>query len=98
VARAGGATARTADAVTASLVSALLGTVFGHLDIQTSPRHTSFCGDFSKKDFIRITHDAWRNLNTILNRLLPAQPETLRTVALNALKWVDVVLKKVEDV
>jgi hypothetical protein len=44
---------------------------FGHRDLQTLPCHTSFCADFSKKEFIRITHEAWRNWNTILNRLLP---------------------------
>jgi hypothetical protein len=30
--------------------------VVGHRDLQTS-----FCEDFSKKEDIRITHQAWRN-------------------------------------
>jgi hypothetical protein len=42
-----------------SLLCALLGVAFDHRDLWTSSRHSSFCWDFSKKDFIRITHDAW---------------------------------------
>jgi hypothetical protein len=44
-----------------SLVSALLGVAFGHRNLQTLPRHTYFCGDLSKKGFIQITQEAWRN-------------------------------------
>jgi hypothetical protein len=54
-----------------SLVSALLGVAFGHRGLQTYPRQTSFCVDFSKKGFIPVTHEAWRNWNTKLNILLP---------------------------
>jgi hypothetical protein len=36
----------------------ILGAAFGHRDHQTLP---SFCGDLPKKEFIRITHEAWRN-------------------------------------
>jgi hypothetical protein len=46
------------------LVSALLGMTFGHCSL-----HTSFCGDFSEKEFIWIMHKAWRNWSTILNKL-----------------------------
>jgi hypothetical protein len=54
-----------------SLVSVLLGVGFGRRDLQTLPRQTSFLCGFLKEEFIRITHEAWRNWNTILNRRLP---------------------------
>jgi hypothetical protein len=36
----------------------IAGCGFGHCDLQTLPHHTSFCGDFSEKEFIQITHEA----------------------------------------
>jgi hypothetical protein len=54
-----------------SLVRTLLDMTFGHRDLHTLPRYTSFCEDFSKKEFIRITHKAWRKRNTISNAVLP---------------------------
>jgi hypothetical protein len=45
--------------------------IAGHRDLQTLPRQTSFCGDFSKEEFIQTTRETWRNCNTIMNRLLP---------------------------
>jgi hypothetical protein len=44
-----------------SLVGALLGVAFSHRDILDLTRQTSFYGDFSKKKFIQITDEAWRN-------------------------------------
>jgi hypothetical protein len=44
-----------------SLVSTLLGVAFGHCDLQTLTDQTSFSMDFSKKEFIRITHEAELN-------------------------------------
>lgn len=35
------------------LVTTLLGTIFGHPDLQTSHHPTSFCGDYSKKESVR---------------------------------------------
>jgi hypothetical protein len=43
---------------------------FGHPDLQTSHHPTSACGDFSRKDSIRITDEIFINRNTLLNRLL----------------------------
>jgi hypothetical protein len=66
-----GATANIANATTVLLQEFFGERIVGrgHRGLQTSPRQTSFCQDFSKKGFIRITHEAWKKLN--LNRLLP---------------------------
>jgi hypothetical protein len=36
---------------------------FGHRNLQTLHRQTCFCADLSKKEYILMTHEAWRNLN-----------------------------------
>jgi hypothetical protein len=69
-----------------SLVSAQLGVAFGHGDLHTLPRQTSFCGDFSKKEFIRTTHEAWRSWNNTEQTVAKIDTETLRKVARNTLK------------
>jgi hypothetical protein len=37
-------------------VERIFGRGLGHRDLQTLPRQTTFCWDFSKKEFIRLTH------------------------------------------
>jgi hypothetical protein len=71
---------------------ALLSMVFGHRDIRTIQHETPFCGDFSRKQFIRITHDAWRNRNTTLNTLLPTLTQKQFALSHETLKCVDACL------
>jgi hypothetical protein len=58
-----GATAHTVNATIASLQDfsgeRIVGRGLGHRDLQTLPRRTFFCWDFSKKEFIGIAHEAW---------------------------------------
>jgi hypothetical protein len=63
-----------------TFVSALLGFAFGHRDLQTSPRQDSFCGDFSKKELITITHETWRYWNAMLNRPLQSFRNTSQSL------------------
>jgi hypothetical protein len=53
------------------MASVLLVVAFGHRDLCTLHRQTSFCGDFSKKELIRMTREARRDINTLFNKLLP---------------------------
>jgi hypothetical protein len=56
-------TDHTANATNALLkdspVIPLLDMAFSHSILQTSHHLTIFCGDSSKKEFIRITHETW---------------------------------------
>jgi hypothetical protein len=72
-----------------SLVSALFSVAFGHRDLQILPSQTSFCRDFSKKEFIRTTHEAWKNWNNIEQTVANTDPETPRKVAQKHTKTVD---------
>jgi hypothetical protein len=80
-------------------VSTLLGVAFGHYDLQTLLRQTSFCGDFSEKERIPINYDARRSLlNNTEQTVANIDPETLRKVARNTLKGWMLVFEKVMDI
>jgi hypothetical protein len=68
-------------------VKVLWGVAFGYRYLQTLPRHTVSVAISKRKKFVGITHEAWKNLKTILNRL---------KVARNTLKRIDSCLWKGE--
>jgi hypothetical protein len=43
---------------------------YGYPDLQTSYHPTSLCRNFTKKVSVQVTHEAWRNWNMLLHRLL----------------------------
>jgi hypothetical protein len=65
------------------------GVAFGHRELQTLPRQTSLCGDFSKKVYTINPRSLEELKHNIEQAVANIDPETLREVARNTLKRVD---------
>jgi hypothetical protein len=75
-----------------SFVSAMLGVAFGHRDLQTFPRQTSFCEDFTKKNYSNTPRSLEKLKHITEQNVANSNPETLSKVPRIILTWVDTCL------